>query len=221
MELRSLTELQQSTSSSNAQTGTMQLNQEDFIKLMLTELRNQDPFNPMDHSEMLGQMAQFSTVSGISEINQTMSSLADSLYSAQMLNAATLVGKNALVASESALLTEGGSVQGEVELPFSSQGVEVEIMSASGQLVDRIALGAQAAGSVKFSWDGNDFNGTAMPPGQYQIRASYFNGEGREALTPYIKANVDSVSIPAGGGSALLNVEGIGSVLLSEVKAIG
>ncbi len=218
MELRSVADLQ-AASAQGAGKDPGRMQQEDFIKLMLEQLKHQDPFKPMDQAQFLGQMAQFSTVSGISEMKESMASLADSLRSTQMLNASTLIGKQALVASNTAELAAGGSISGELMLPSYSAGVEVEIMAPSGEVVRRLPLGAQPAGSVQFSWDGRNANGEPMAPGSYRIRGAFFNGEKLEATQPYVKADIGSVSVPPGGG-AKLHLQGIGTVSLADVKEI-
>lgn len=220
MEIRTVNEFQQSTAASRSDKNSAQLTQEDFMKLMLQQLKHQDPFKPMDQAQFLGQMAQFSTVSGISEMKNSMASLADSLRSTQLLNASTLIGKKALVASDTAILSQGGSVSGQLELPVSTQGAQIQILKPSGEMVNTIALGPQSSGPVNFTWNGRNLGGEPMPAGEYVIRANYFNGERLEAVQPYIKAGIESVSVPPGGGSARLHVDGIGTVSLSEVKEL-
>lgn len=219
MELRTISDVQ-ALNAANAKAGSQDLKQEDFMKLMLAQMRNQDPFEPLDNAEFLGQMAQFSTVSGIGEINQSMSSLADSLTSSQMLNAATLVDRSALVASSSVAFDGQTAISGRLELPVSSSGVQVEIVRPNGETARRIALGPQSAGAVSYEWDGRDSNGTIMPPGDYRVRASYFDGESQAALSNFVQAKITSVSLSSGGGNAEVELQGLGSFKLSDVKSI-
>ena len=201
MELRTISDIQALNGRVGAR-GNSDLDQRDFMKLMLAQMKHQDPFKPLDNAEFLGQMTQFSTVSGISEINQSMGNLADSLASSQMLNAATLVDKSALVASSTLEYGGSGGFRGQLELPVGSSGVQVEIIKPNGETARRLALGPQAAGKVTYQWDGRDASGLALPAGSYSIRASYFNGNKQEALDSFIHATIDSVSLPTGGGSA-------------------
>lgn len=219
MDLRTISDIQALNSGLGAQ-GKSDLDQGDFMKLMLAQMKHQDPFKPLDNAEFLGQMAQFSTVSGINEINQSMGNLADSLASSQMLNAATLVDKSALVASNSLKYGGSGGYRGQVELPVSSSGVHIEIVKPNGETARRLALGPQAAGAVNYQWDGRDANGAVLPAGTYSIRASYFDGNKQEALDHFIHANIDSVSLPTGGGSATVELEGLGHYKISDIKSI-
>src|SRR5690606_15555189 len=144
-----------------------QLGQEEFLKLMITQLENQDPFKPLESGEFLGQLAQFGTVSGISNLERAFAGLSESLVANQALQAAGLVGRNVLVRSDLAYLRDGESVDAALRLPQSSTAVHVQILAADGQLVRRIDLGAQDAGTVRFSWDGMTDDGERAAPGRY------------------------------------------------------
>ncbi len=127
-----------------------ELGQEEFLNLMITQLKNQDPFKPLESGEFLGQLAQFGTVSGLAGLQTSFNSLASSLVSNQALQAAGLVGRTALVESDTAALPAGGIVEGAVELPATSGRVVVEISDATGEVVRHIELGGQAEGLVRF-----------------------------------------------------------------------
>ncbi len=219
MELRTISDVQ-ALSAANSKVGSQDLEQNDFMKLMLAQMKNQDPFEPLDNAEFLGQMAQFSTVSGISEINSSLSSLSDSLASSQMLNAASLVERSALVASNQVSFDGSNAVEGQLALPVSSSGVQVEILSTNGETARRISLGPQPAGSLSYQWDGRDAQGNVLSPGTYSVRASYANGNEQSALNNFVQAKITSVSLPSGGASALVELEGLGSFRLSDVKSI-
>lgn len=218
MELRTISEVQAQKAAASRNDDN--LGQNDFMKLMLAQMKHQDPFKPLDNNEFLGQMAQFSTVSGISEINKSMSTLADSLKSSQMLNAATLVDKHALVAANQTRFDGATAVRGQVDLPTASTGVQIEIVKPNGEIAKRISLGPQSAGSVDYTWDGRLGSGAMAPAGNYQIRASYFTGNQQEALQNHLYAPISSVSLPSGGGSANVELKGLGIFQLSDVKSI-
>ncbi len=219
MELRTISDVQ-ALNAANSKVGQEDLKQNDFMKLMLAQMKNQDPFEPVDNAEFLGQMAQFSTVSGIGEINQSMSSLADSLTSSQMLNAATLVDRSALVASNSFVFNGQSGISGRLDLPSNTSSLQVEILRSNGETARRLSLGPQVAGSVSYQWDGLDSNGITVPPGNYKVRASYFDGQGQAALTNLVQAKINSVSLGSQGGNAEVELEGLGSFKLSDVKSI-
>ena len=165
-------------------------------------------------------MAQLTSVSGISEMNENLSALTGSLYSAQLLDSSSLIGKDVLVESGVAALPSGGSVRGQVELPTSTTALDIEILAPSGEVIGKVPMGPQAAGTSRFEWNGIGLNGERMPPGNYQIRANYLNGNKVEALTTEMRSAVISVSVPAGGGSPQVQIQGLGTVSLSQIKEI-
>ncbi len=196
------------------------LGQEQFLELMVAQLKNQDPLKPMQNGEFLGQLAQFGTVNGIQQLQQSFASLSASLQSNQALMASSLVGRSVLVPSAQAARGDSGAVSGVVDLPVASASVSVGIYTEAGELVRRIDLGAQGAGQVRFTWDGMSDGGQMLPPGQYRIRAESSDGGVTTARDTLISAKVDSVSL-GGTQGLMLNLAGIGAVPLAQVKQIG
>jgi flagellar basal-body rod modification protein FlgD len=197
-----------------------QLDLDDFLDLMITELTHQDPFKPMDNTELASQMSQFATVSGIGDLNQEVSSLASSLTSDQGLRAANLVGHEVMVPTNAGYLNSGGSVSGAVKLDSSVSNMVLRVTNASGALVREIELGTGSEGEVAFNWDGFTDSGNAAPPGRYR-----FSVEGEvdgEPFTPpmLMSAKVNSVSLGAPGQGVALNLEGLGAIALQDVAEI-
>lgn len=198
------------------------LGQEDFLKLMTTQLQNQDPMKPMENGEFLGQMAQFSTVAGQQEMQQSIDKLTSSLISGQALQASSLVGRLVMVPGGQGYLPqgEGDRFFGSVEVESSTPNVSVDIMTKAGQLVKTISLGSQNEGAARFSWDGTDFQGNNMPPGEYVVKArAQVDGE-EQALKTFMVAPVDSVTLGRDGTKTVLNVAGIGSMGIDKVREI-
>lgn len=197
-----------------------ELEMEDFLELLVTELTHQDPFKPMENSELATQISQFSVVSGIDELNSSFSGFSDSMVSDQALQAANLVGRDVLVPVNSGNLEAGGTIKGVVGITEPASHVTVRISDVSGELIKEIQLGTQSKGEVSFTWDGLDESGEAVAPGQYQIEAqAEVDGEN---MTPYtlIEARVDSVSIGAVGQGLSVNLAGLGPVSFSSVAEI-
>lgn len=194
------------------------LGQADFLQLMTEQLKNQDPLKPLDSQQFLGQLAQFSTVQGIDQMNSAMGAMASVMENDQALRAAALVGHEALVDASSLGLAAGKGVNGEI-VATSAGPMQVEVVDGSGQVVRRMTVDAPSAGNVAFSWDGRDDNGDATPAGTYTVRATAGTGENAEALDVRVAAHIDSVSIEASG--LVLNLAGMGSVPLSTVRRIG
>lgn len=192
------------------------LGQKDFLRLLTTQLTHQDPLRPMDNGEFLGQMAQFSTVSGIEELTRSFAQLAASLTQGQALQAASLVGREVLIPASFGELAAGGAIRGAVELRAPADDVFVEIYDVSGRRVDSVALGAAPAGLHDFAWSGND-----LPPGVYEFRAFARRGGQVSAVSGFLSTPVESVTLGQGGEGVRLRVQGAGDVGLGDVRRIG
>jgi flagellar basal-body rod modification protein FlgD len=196
-----------------------ELGQNAFLELMITQLSNQDPLSPQEGAEFVAQLAQFSSVEGIQNLNTTVSDLAGSFRSSQALQASALVGRSVRVPTDFATLAAGEPVQGSVELPLTTDQLQIDVYDPAGQLVSQRSLGSQAAGDVDFTWDGLKTDGTPAEPGEYQIRASaLIEGENTELVT-HLNANIDSVTLGQ-GSEVTLNVARVGPVALEDVKEL-
>lgn len=194
-----------------------ELGQDAFLKLMTTQMKYQDPFKPMESGEFLGQIAQFSTVSGIQSMNESLTGLSSALTSNQTLQAAALVGHGVLVPSETGYLFSEGGLSGATDLP-SSGALSVEITDASGQVVRHMDLGQHAPGSADFVWDGLDDSGQRMSEGVYGVRATLDAGGTPIALGTSVVGLVSSVSL--GPSGLTLNLPGMDATPLSQVREI-
>jgi flagellar basal-body rod modification protein FlgD len=196
------------------------LGQQEFFDLMVAQLQNQDPLNPTDSAEFLSQVAQFSTVNGINQMQQSIATLAEAMTSSQALQASMLVGGDVLVSSRAGFLESGKSMEGAIELPAATGQVMAQIFTPSGQLVRELELGPQDSGLVRFAWDGNDASGEFAPPGAYVVQASAVRDGQNEALETFVVSHVDSVTLDARGADVTLNLRGLGPVKIADVRAI-
>ena len=197
-----------------------ELGQAEFLELMTTQLRYQDPLKPMENGDFLGQMAQFGTVSGINDLNATINTMSASFQSNQALQASTLVGRRVLVPAQSGYLADGEPLEGSVELEQPANRVVITISNAAGQLVHRSELGVQPAGLVDFSWDGIDADGNRLPAGDYRIAAEVHRGGEVGSGTTLAVVDVESVTLGAGGQDLTLSVTGLGDIGMSQVRKI-
>ena len=191
-----------------------------FLTLMVTQLNNQDPFEPMDNGQFLGQIAQFGTVSGIDTLNQSFDTLAGSLVSGQALQAGDLVGREVLAPMDIGYLETGSSIKGQVDLESSASDVVVRVTDPTGQLVRELHLGAQDSGPLGFNWDGINDRGEYVQPGYYNIEIQAIHGGTAEQLQAQLYAHVNSVSLGANGTSMTLNLEALGSVPFEQITQI-
>lgn len=197
-----------------------QLGQTEFLNLMITQLKTQDPFSPMENGDFISQMAQFSSVTGLAELQQSFEKLANSLQSNQALQASTLVGRTVLVPSAIGTLPEGGSISGALNLPVSSGSVAVNIQDQAGQVIRRLELGSQSSGEVYFNWDGITNAGVPAEAGRYFVSADAgINGE-TVALETLMSSSVASVTLGQGGNGLTLNLTDGNVVDFSSVKEI-
>jgi flagellar basal-body rod modification protein FlgD len=192
-----------------------QLDQDDFLKLMIEQFRAQDPTQPTDPSQMVAQMAQFSQIAATQQMQASLSQLATSLQGDQVMNAANLIGRDVLVPSTQATLADGGDgIDGAVNVPGAATDVLVNITDSAGKVLRTIDLGQQPGGLAKFHWDGNDADGNPLPAGDYQITAA--NGD--NPLATYVSGEVTGIGNT--GTDTYVQVDGIGGVLLNQIAQI-
>jgi flagellar basal-body rod modification protein FlgD len=191
--------------------------QEDrFMKLLVAQMKNQDPLNPMDNAQMTSQIAQINTVGGIEKLNTTVSSLLSAFAGMQAQQAVDLVGRDVLVAGTSMTLA-GGKAAGGVELAGAADAVTVDILGADGKPVRSIALGKAEAGVHTFGWDGKADDGSTAPDGKYSLRVTATaKGKAVDAKT-LAPAHVQAVTPSATG--AQLDLGSAGTQPLSAIKS--
>ncbi|MDX5373863.1 MAG: flagellar hook assembly protein FlgD [Pseudomonadaceae bacterium] len=202
-------------------TQNKELGKNEFLELLVAQLNNQNPLEPQENGEFIAQLAQFSQVEGIEQLNSSMESLLSGYQSSQALQASSLVGRKVIVPSEKAVVDTSETFKGSLVLPVTSSNVYVNVYDSAGNTVNRVNLGQQAAGNVSFMWDGKDSSGNLMPPGTYKFEAQATYADGTKGLYTLLPANVDSVVLGQSGGEMRLNLAGVGSVPLSQVQIIG
>jgi flagellar basal-body rod modification protein FlgD len=195
------------------------LGADDFLKLMLTQMQNQNPLDPMENGEFIAQLAQFSASSGIQDLNNSFTGLAESLQSYQALQASSLVGRSVLLQADQGQLSEDGTISGLVTLDSSTPQMKLGIYDINGALVRSMPMGGHASGAVSFAWDGLCDDGTMAAPGAYEVRAEALIDGKSTAVPTLIYNDVESVSLSSRGG-VLLNLAGVGTAGLSEVYQI-
>ena len=196
-----------------------ELGQDDFMTLMLAQLKSQDPLKPMENGEFIAQMAQFSTVSGVQELNEAFAGLSNALQVNQGLQAASLVGRSAMVEADTLEHDGESTQQGAVGLTASAADVRIQITDSSGSLIREINIGDQGAGLADFEWDGLNDEGQAVPAGNYQFTAVAQNGDSPIALPTYLAGEVGSVTLNS-SGSAYLELQGLGTVAFGDIRQI-
>lgn len=170
-----------------------------FLKLLVTQLNNQDPLNPQDNAQLTSQLAQMSTVSGIEKLNSAFQSLLAQSGSSQVLQSASLIGRNVLVPGNELTLKQGTDVAFAVEAPQGAGSVKVTVTNAAGDVVRTFDLGALPQGVKTLSWDGLNDGGAVLPDGAYKVGVEAHSGDAKVAAGALTYAEVTSVSQGSAG----------------------
>lgn len=191
--------------------------QERFMTLLVTQMKNQDPLNPMDNAQVTSQLAQLSTVTGIEKMNSTLETFMANLQSSQSLQMSNLIGHDVLVEGDDISFDGTGGYFG-VELPTSTDDLTITINDATGNQVRKITLGKQAEGILPLSWDGFGDDGNKVQAGEYTFTVSA-NVAGEPAtVTPLSLTQINSIS--ASGTGLKLNLNNADSVTSADLKQI-
>ncbi|CAB3786571.1 Basal-body rod modification protein FlgD [Paraburkholderia ultramafica] len=209
-----------STGSTSSTSGTSATDlQNTFLQLLVAQLKNQDPTNPMDSSQMTSQLAQISTVQGISQLNTSLSSLSTQLAAGQQSQAALLIGSTVLAPGSSISVASGKASAFGVTLANSVSDLQVVVKNSAGTIVNTIDLGKQSAGTIPVGWTPTDSAGNTLADGTYTITATgTINGQQATATT-LTGATVESVVTQSSGTAGLVLSNG-STVGLTSVAAI-
>lgn len=195
-----------------------EMGKNEFLELMIAQLNNQNPLEPQENGEFLSQLAQFSSLEEMQKLSGNVDNVVGEFRSTQALQASSMVGRSVVVPSSTAALGPDGGFQGFVDVASTTSNLRLSVLDSGGGLVRQIDMGQQTPGQAAFNWDGKDASGNIMPPGKYSLKAEAVTGEGSTAFDTLVGANVDSVSL--GKGSVTLNLSGMGSVALNDVRQI-
>lgn len=196
---------------------TTQDAQDRFMTLLVTQMKNQDPLNPLDNAQVTSQLAQLSTVTGIDKLNETMAAMSGSFKSSQNLQAASMIGHGVVVPGSNVELKDGKSVLG-FDLPQNADKIQVMIRDQGGALIKTLDFNSMTSGFNSVSWDGKNEAGTTAANGNYTFEVKASAGETKLDVTPLSFGLVSSVSF--GGQGAMLSISNAGEVAMSDVRQI-
>ncbi len=189
-----------------------------FLQLLVTQMKNQDPLNPLDNAQVTSQLAQLSTVTGVNQLNTTLSSLVSDFQSSQTVQATSMIGHSVLSAGNTLALTNGSGALG-LQLGTAANDVKVTITNGAGVAVNTIDLGPQAAGTLPLTWNGKDSSGNQLPDGTYSFAvAATAAGVPLTDATTLGLSTVNSISTNAQG--VTLNTSAGNAVSLAAIKQV-
>ena len=203
------------TKASSANTAASAENR--FLTLLMTQIKNQDPLNPLDNAQVTTQLAQLNTVNGIEKLNATLTELLSGYNETQGLQAAGIIGKNVMVAGN-ALPLSGSKAYGGALLDMAADTVTLNIKDATGKVVQTENLGAKDAGSFYFVWDGKDASGNTLADGNYTFTVDASAGSNTVTATAMKIGTVSAVARSNGG--FVLDLGALGDVAFKDVQQI-
>jgi flagellar basal-body rod modification protein FlgD len=191
--------------------------QDKFMTLLVTQMKNQDPLNPLDNAQITSQLAQLSTVTGIDKLNETMTAMSGNFRSSQNLQVASMIGHGVVVPGNNVELKDGKSVLG-FDLPQNADKIQVKIRDQGGALVKTLDFTNMTSGFNSVSWDGKNEAGTVAANGNYSFEVTANSGEKKLDVAPLSFGLVSSVSFGTQG--TMLSILNTGEVAMSEVRQI-
>jgi flagellar basal-body rod modification protein FlgD len=194
-------------------TSTTDAAQDRFLKLLVAQLNNQDPMNPMDNAQMTSQMAQINTVTGIQQVNDTLKNMAEQFTAMQVLQGSSMVGHDVLVEGN-ALTIHNDTAGGALDLAGRAESVKVDILSPAGQVIDTLNLGALDAGRHSFNWDASAYTYSGQP--SFKVTATL----GGKAIDSTAMAQATVTSVGSEAGALKVQLQDRAAVTYSSIKAI-
>jgi flagellar basal-body rod modification protein FlgD len=197
------------------------MGKQDFLTLFTAQLQNQNPLEPVKNEAFVAQLAQFSQLEALTNMQTSLDSFVTSMSGERMLGSAALIGKKVAVTDTPTLLTAGGSLDGTLDLPMGASGVQLNVHDSQGRLVQELVAGPQTPGSMPFQWDGKDAAENPAPSGLYRLSATaVVNGQNVKVPVSTL-STVRAISTNPADGSVSVEVDGGKTMLLTDVKRVG
>ena len=203
-----------------ASKSSQEMGKQDFLTLFTAQLKNQDPLDPVKNEAFVAQLAQFSQLEALTNMQTSMDNLVKGMTSQQLNTSASLIGHKVPVADGLAPLQQGGSLDASIDLPNGASGVTLTVQDSMGRTVQQLIGGAQNPGTAKLNWDGLDAMGNPAPTGYYKLTATAVVNGKTTAVPVNTMATVQSISV-ASDGSLNLELEGGKSVPYKDVQRLG
>ena len=197
------------------------MGKQEFLTLFTAQLQNQNPLEPVKNEAFVAQLAQFSQLEALTNMQGSLDTFVTSMSGERMLNSASLIGKKVAVSDAPTSLAPGGNINGSIDLPEGAAGIQINVIDAKGNLVQELVAGPQTPGTVPIQWDGKDAMGNPAPAGMYRLTAqAVVNGQTTSVPVDAL-STVRAIFTNPSDGSVSVELEGGKSMLLSSVKRVG
>ena len=197
------------------------MGKQDFLTLFTAQLQNQNPLEPVKNEAFVAQLAQFSQLEALTNMQTSLDTFVTSMSGERMLNSASLIGKKVAITDALTPLAQGGKIDASIDLPEGAAGIQINVHDAKGNLVKEIIAGSQLPGNMPIQWDGKNTAGQSATPGLYRLSAqAVINGK-TTTVPVNTLATVKSISTNPSDGSVSVEVDGGKTILLSDVKRVG
>jgi flagellar basal-body rod modification protein FlgD len=195
------------------------LGKDDFLKLLLLELKYQDPTSPMDSEKILSQTSQLATLESAENTNKSLTTLATSLAASAQYTGISAIGKIADTGSNAVALAKGKSVDFQLYYPDDVTTGTINIMDVNGKVLGTMNVGATKAGVAQYTWDGKDSGGTTLKEGTYYIDAAYKGTNGASETTRMGRYPIESIMFDSGKTYAKLGTSYVDFSTIKEITA--
>jgi flagellar basal-body rod modification protein FlgD len=197
------------------------MGKQDFLTLFTAQLQNQNPLEPVKNEAFVAQLAQFSQLEALTNMQTSLDSFVTSMSGERMLGSAALIGKKVAVTDTPTLVTSGSGIEGSIDLPFGASGIQVNVHDRQGRLVQELIAGPQTPGTMPVTWDGKDAADNPVPSGLYRLSAkAVVNGQTTDVPVSTL-STVRAISSNPADGSVSVEVDGGKTMLLTDVKRVG
>jgi len=197
------------------------MGKQEFLTLFTAQLQNQNPLEPVKNEAFVAQLAQFSQLEALTNMQGSLDSFVKSMSGERMLGSAALIGKKVSVTDTPTQLTSGGAIDGSIDLPMGASEVQLSVFDSQGRLVQELIAGPQLPGTTPISWNGKDAAENPVPSGLYRLSAkAVVNGQTTDVPVSTL-STVRAISSNPTDGSVSVEVDGGKTMLLTDVKRVG
>ena len=197
------------------------MGKQEFLTLFTAQLQNQNPLEPVKNEAFVAQLAQFSQLEALTNMQTSLDSFVTSMSGERLLGSASLIGKKVAMTDTPTQLASGGTIDASIDLPLGANGILVSVIDSQGRLVQELTAGPQLPGTVPISWDGKDAAGNNAPSGLYSLSATAVVNGQTETIPVSTLSTVRAISSNPSDGSVSVEVDGGKTLLLTDVKRVG